>query len=120
MSTTHKTREITEPTTETSGNAYSAYPQSETRFIEEMKKSVSKYRQSMENYQQDWVRSCKNYFELVESVQREFTEKSDTTVSVVDASTRIVKALNENAKAFAELNQTYTQIWFPSWPPKGD
>jgi len=119
MSTTHKTKEIEEPTTETS-SPYLAYPPSETRFIEEMKNSVSKYRQSVENYQQDWLRGCKNYFSLVESVQHEFTEKSDTTVSVIDATTRIVKALNENAKAFAELNQTLTQIWLPSWSPKDD
>ncbi len=119
MSTTHKTKEITEPTTETS-SPYLAYPPSETRFIEEMKKSVYKYRQSVENYQQDWVRGCKNYFSLVESVQREFTEKSETTVSAVEATTRIVKAVNENAKAFAELNQTLTQIWLPSWSPKSD
>ena len=119
MSTTHETKEIEKPTTETS-SPYLAYPPSETRFIEEMKKSVSKYRQSVENYQQDWIRGCKNYFALVESVQREYTEKSDTTVSAVEATTRIVKALNENAKAFAELNQTLTQIWLPSWSPKGD
>ena len=120
MSTTHKTREIEEPATEKSGNIYSAYPPTETRFIEEMKNSVSRYRQSVENYQQDWIRGCKNYFSLVESVQHEFAEKSDATVSAVDATTRIVKSLNENAKAFAELNQTLTQIWLPSWSPKSD
>ncbi len=120
MSTTHKTREIAEPATETSGNIYSAFPPSETRFIEEMKKSVSRYRQSVENYQQDWLRGCKNYFSLVESVQHEFTEKSETTVSAVEATTRIVKALNDIAKAFAELNHTLTQIWIPSWSPKSD
>ncbi len=117
MSTTHKTKEIEEPTTETS-SPYLAYPPSETRFIEEMKNSVSKYRQSVENYQQDWLKGCKNYFSLVESVQREFTEKSDTTVSVIDATTRIVKALVENAKAFAELNQTITQLWINPWSPE--
>ena len=120
MSTTHETKEITEPKTEPSGNSYSAYPPSETRFIEEMKKSVSRYRQSVDNYQQDWVRSTKNYFQLVESVQHEFTEKSDTTISMVDASTRIIKALNENAKAFAAWNHTLSKIWLPSWSPKED
>ncbi len=116
MSTTHETKEITEqPST-----PYSAYPPSETRFIEEMKKSVSRYRQSVDNYQQDWVRSTKNFFELVESVQHEFTEKSDTTISMVDASTKIITALNENAKAFAEWNHTMSQIWLPSWSPKED
>lgn len=116
MSTTHETKEITEqPSTQ-----YSAYPPSETRFIEDMKKSVSKYRQSVENYQQDWIKSCHNYFELVESVQQEFAEKSDSTISMVDATTRIIKALNENAKALAEWNHTMTQIWLPSWSPKGD
>ncbi len=111
MSTTHETEEITETT---------EYTPSETRFIEEMKKSASQYRQSTEDYQQDWVRSCKNYFDLVESVQHEFTEKSETTITMIDAATRIIRALNENAKAFAELNHTVTQIWVPSWPPKSD
>ena len=93
---------------------------SEISVFQEMKKSVSRYRQSVDNYQQDWVRSTKNFFELVESVQHEFTEKSDTTISMVDASTRIIKALNENAKAFAEWNHTMSQIWLPSWSPKED
>ncbi len=120
MGTTQKTRERTEPATETSTNPYSAYPPSETRFIEEMKKSVSQYRESIEDYQQDWVRSAKNYFELIESVQHEFTEKSDTTISMIDAATRIIRALNDNAKAFAELNHTITQIWIPPWSTEPD
>ena len=111
MSTTHETEEITET---------SEYAPSETRFIEEMKKSVSQYRQSTEDYQQDWIQSCKNYFKLVESVQHEFTEKSETTITMIDAATRIIRALDENAKAFAELNHTITQIWVPSWSPKSD
>jgi light-regulated signal transduction histidine kinase (bacteriophytochrome) len=110
MSTTHETSEITEPAIE-----ISAYPPSEIRFIEDMKKSVSQYKLSVENNQKDWVQSCKNYFELVESVQREFAEKSETTVTMIDATTRIVKALVENAKAFAELNQTITQLWMNPW-----
>jgi hypothetical protein len=111
MSTTHETEEITET---------SEYAPSETRFIEEMKKSVSQYRQSTEDYQQDWIQSCKNYFKLVESVQHEFTEKSETTITMIDAATRIIRALDENAKAYAELNHTVTQIWVPSWSPKSD
>ena len=111
MSTTHETEALAET---------SEYAPSETRFIEEMKKSVSQYRQSTEDYQQDWIQSCKNYFKLVESVQNEFTEKSETTITMIDAATRIIRALNENAKAFAELNHTVTQIWVPSWSPKSD
>ncbi len=111
MSTTHETEEITET---------SVYAPSETRFIEEMKKSVSQYRQSTEDYQQDWIQSCKNYFKLVESVQNEFTEKSETTITMIDAATRIIRALNENAKAFAELNHTITQLWVAPWSPKSD
>ncbi len=118
MGTTQETSEITEPATETP--AYSAYPPSETRFIEEMKKSVSQYRQSIEDYQQDWLRASKNNFDLIESVQREFAEKSDATIAVIDAATQIIRALNENAKAFAELNHTITQIWAPSWSPDRD
>ncbi len=116
MGTTQATRD----SAETSTNLFSAYPPSETRFIEEMKKSVSRYRQSVENYQQDWIRACKNNFDLIESVQREFTEKSETNIAMIDAATRIIKALNDNAKACAELNHTITQIWVPSWPPKSD
>ena len=116
MGTTQATRDATE----TSTNLFSAYPPSETRFIEEMKKSVSRYRESVENYQQDWIRACKNNFDLIESVQREFTEKSDTNIAMIDAATRIIKALNDNAKAFAELNHTITQIWIPPWSPEPD
>jgi len=116
MGTTQATRD----SAETSTNLFSAYPPSETRFIEEMKKSVSRYRQSVENYQQDWIRASKNNFDLIESVQREFTEKSETNIAMIDAATRIIKALNDNAKACAELNHTITQIWVPSWPPKSD
>jgi len=116
MGTTQATRD----SAETSTNLFSAYPPSETRFIEEMKNSVSRYRQTVENYQQDWIRACKNNFDLIESVQREFTEKSDTNIAMIDAATRIIKALNDNAKACAELNHTITQIWVPSWPPKSD
>lgn len=120
MSTTQKTTETTESETQNSGKPFSIYPPSETRFIEQMKNSMSKYRQSIESYQEDWTRSCHNYFQLVESLQHDFAEKSDTTISMIDANTRIVKSLNENAKAFAELNQTIAQTWFSSWLPTGD
>lgn len=120
MSTTHETPEISEPETKNQGKSFSIYPPSENRFIEQMKKSTSKYRQTIENYQQDWARSYQNYFQLVESLQHDFAEKSDTTVSMIDANTKIVRALNENAKAFAELNQTISQIWYSSWSPQGD
>jgi len=116
MGTTQETRDATE----TSTNPYSAYPPSETRFIEEMKKSVSRYRQSIEDNQQYWVQSCQNNFDLIETVQHEFTEKSETTIAMIDAATRIIKALNDHAKAFAELNHTITQIWIPPWSPEPD
>ena len=116
MSTTHETSEITE----TSTKPYSIYPPAETRFIEGMKNSVNQYRQSIENYQQDWLRSYKNNLELIETVQREFTERSDTTISMIDASTRIIMALNDYAKAGEEWNHTITQIWIRFWSPKRD
>jgi len=113
VSTTHKKRE-------TSTNPYSIYPPAETRFIEGMKNSVNQYRQSIETYQQDWLRSYKNNLELIETVQREFTERSDTTISMIDAATRIIRALYENAEALVEFNHTITQIWIPSWSSKQD
>ena len=120
MSTTQETNEIPETSTKISPDSQFLYPPSETKFIEDMKKSVSRYRQSIESYQQDWVRALKNNFELVEKAQNEYVQKSDTTLSAIETSTRIIRALNEYAKAYAELNQTIIQTWISSWSPKTD
>ena len=120
MSTTQETNEIQEPSKKISPESQFLYPPSETKFIEDMKKSVSRYRQSIESYQQDWIRALKNNFELVEKAQNEYVQKSDTTLSAIETSTRIIRALNEYAKAYAELNQTLVQTWISSWSPKTD
>jgi len=146
--TTQETKEITKPTTETS-NPRSTYLQAATKFFDEMEKSVSQYRQSIEDYQQECVRSFRNNFETIVSTQREFIEKSgtaftlpevsekivsdalrsfskaystqkQTSLAIIRAVTQNIKALNENAESFADLNRSMTQFWIPNWPPKRD
>jgi len=142
-----ETRDIVKPTTETSTDPQSTYQQTATKFFDEMEKSVSQYRQSIEDYQQECVRSCKNNFELIVSAQKEFAEKSgatftlpgasekiindtlesfnkaystqrQTSFAMIRAATQSIKALNENAKSFADLNRSMTQLWIPNWSPK--
>ncbi len=144
-----ETRDTVKPTTETPTNQQSTYLQTATRFFDEMEKSVSQYRQSVEDYQQECVRSCKNNFELIVSAQKEFAKKSATPFTIPEATEKIIndtlesfskaystqkqtffamiktatqsiKALNDNAKSFAELNHSMTQLWMPDWLPKID
>jgi len=150
MSTTTQEKiEITNPPTETSTHPHSVYPPAATRFFDEMEKSVSQYRQSIEDYQQECVRSCRNNFELIVSAQREFAEKEGTTFTkpeafekiindtlesfskafsvqkqissaMIKTATQNIKTLNDNAKSFAKLNHSMTQLWIPFWSPKCD
>ena len=137
------------PTKETPTNQHSTNLQTATKFFDEMEKSVFQYRRSMEDYQQECVRSCRNNFESIVSAQQEFAEKSGTTFTIPEASKKIIndtlesfdkacsvqkqivfttintatqsiKALNDNARSFAELNRSMTQLWMPDWSQKKD
>ena len=145
--TTQDTKEVTKSTVETSTNPQSTHLQSATRFFDEMEQSISQYRQCIEDYQQECIRSFRNNFESIVSAQREFAEKSGTSFAIPEASEKIIndtlesfnkaystqrqtsfamiraatqsiKALNENAKSFADLNRSMTQLWIPNWLPK--
>jgi len=147
--TTQETRETVKHTQETSTNPQPTYLQTATKFFDEIEKSVSQYRQCVEDYQQECVRSFRNNFESIISAQREFAEKSgtgftfpeatekiinnalesfnkvhstqgQTFFAIISTATQSIKALNDNAKSFVDLNRSMTQLWIPDELPKRD
>jgi len=106
--------------------------------------SISQYRQAIENFQLECVRSCKKMYNSSISAQQEFARKNGVSYPIPDATQKIIsdsvesaekliqaqsravsesfatvtnniKAINENTKPFAEVCNSVTDLWNPSW-----
>ena len=125
---------------------HSVYKHNADRFFEEVEKSITPYHQSITNLQRAYTTAWKNITESAISIQREFATKSgmntsvpaamvkivnDTTeelikaqavqnkvvLAAIDATEQNINTFNENAKAFAGLNQGVLQYWIQACTP---
>ncbi len=138
---------MSKPNPQESSDFYSLCQQNANRFFEECEKSISQYRQSMENFQRECTQSCRKMCESSIAFQREFANKSGISSSVpeaaqkvtnnvieaaekaytiqnkvslaaIDATVQNIKALNNQANSFAEVNRNVAKLWAPQWSPK--
>lgn len=123
---------------------YSLCREDSNQFFNDVEKSVTQYRQLMEDLQKECVRSCRKFFDLTISTQEESAKKTGTMLTIPEAAQKIandvlesynkvyviqsqtmtsiintvthnIKAFNDNAKSFAELNNNIIQLWAFNW-----
>jgi cell division septum initiation protein DivIVA len=125
---------------------FAVYRQNVDKFFDDIEKSLPQYLQSITNLQQEYTEAWKNAFNSVISIQQEYATKTGLNTNVpaafikvindgteeiikarsvqtkialasIDVARQNVKSLNDNAKAFAELNQNMLQSWISAWTP---
>jgi len=125
---------------------YTVFKQNIDKYFDEVEKTTPQYLQSITNLQQEYTAAWKNAIESVISLQQEFVTKAgintnipavvvklinDTTeemikartvqnkvvLAAIDTTKQNVKTFNDNAKAFAELNENILQSWISACTP---
>lgn len=125
---------------------YTVFKQNIDKYFDEVEKTTPQYLQSITNLQQEYTAAWKNAIESVISLQQEFATKAgintnvpavvvklinDTTeemikartvqnkvvLAAIDTTKQNVKTFNDNAKAFAELNENILQSWISACTP---
>ena len=138
---------MSKTTLQQSKDPYSASKQNANRFFDDCEKSVSQYHQSVANLQRECFESCRKICESVISIQQEFANRSGVSSNVPEAAQKItndaieaankaftvqnkvaqatidtaiqnIKAFNDNASSFAELNRSVAQLCVPPWSAK--
>jgi hypothetical protein len=133
-----------EQTQQNPKDAFSVYQQNVDKLFTSVKQSVPQYHQSITNVQQEFLQAYENMVDSSITLQKEFIKKSgisttipetalkamrDTTeefvkaasiqnqiaLATIDATQQNIKALNDNAKSFAELNKNILQSWISAF-----
>ena len=133
-------------TTQETKEIYATYKQNVEKFFEDIEKTAPQYLQSITNLQQEYTSAWKNVIESAISLQQEFTTKAGINTNVpaavikavndvteevikarsvqnkvilaaIDATKQNIKTFNENAKAFAGLNENLFQFWISALTP---
>ncbi len=133
-------------TAKTTKEIYAVYRQNVDKFFDDVEKSLPQYLQSISNLQQEYIEAWKNAFSSAISVQQEYATKSGLNTNVppafiklindgteeiikaravqnkialasIDVARQNIKSFNDNAKAFADLNQNMLQSWISAWTP---
>jgi hypothetical protein len=119
------------------------------KYFSGIKQSVPRYHQSVTNVQQEYLDAVENIINSTIALQKDFASKSGITTSMpsaalkairdtteeivkaydvqnkvtlaaIDSTQQNIKTFNENAKAFAELNQNVVQSWISTFAPKSN
>jgi len=139
----------TASTTTSQKDIFAVYQQNIDKYFSGIKQSVPRYHQSVTNVQQEYLDAVENVINSTIVLQKDFASKSgittnvpsaalkvirDTTEEVVkaydvqnkvalaaiDSAQQNIKAFNENAKAFADLNKNVVQSWISTFTQKNN
>ena len=139
----------TASTTTSQKDIFAVYQQNIDKYFSGIKQSVPRYHQSVTNVQQEYLDAVENVINSTIALQKDFASKSgittnvpsaalkvirDTTEEVVkaydvqnkvalaaiDSAQQNIKAFNENAKAFADLNKNVVQSWISTFTQKNN
>ena len=137
---------MSKTTAQESKEIYTVFKQNIDKYFDVVEKTTPQYLQSITNLQQEYTAAWKNAIESVISLQQEFATKAgintnvpaavvklinDTTeemikartvqnkvvLAAIDTTKQNVKTFNDNAKAFAELNENILQSWISACTP---
>jgi hypothetical protein len=133
-------------TTQETKEIFTVYKQNIDKYFNEIEKTAPQYLQSITNLQQEYTSAWKNAIESAISLQQEFATKAGINTNVpaaiiklvndateelikakavqnklvlaaIDAVQQNVKTFNDNAKAFASLNENIMQSWISACTP---
>ena len=125
-------------------DAFSVYQQNVDKLFTTVKQSVPQYHQSITNVQQEFLQAYENMIDSSITLQKEFVRKSGIStvipeaalkvmrdaneefvkaasiqnqmaLATIDATQQNIKAFNDNAKSFADLNKNIIQSWISAF-----
>ena len=125
-------------------NVFAVYTQSFDKIHSNVEKATPQYLQAFTNLQQEYLATWSNFVHSVFSIQQHYAKKVGINASVpdntakavhnvtdeivkafdvqnkvvqtaLDATKQNVKTINDNATAFADLNQNIVNSWISAW-----
>ena len=137
----------TETTQSKSKDVFSVYQENVDKIFNGIRRSVPQYHQSITNVQQEYLQAYENTVDSTITLQKEYVQKAgivanipeatlkvirDTTeefvkvtsiqnqvtLATIDATQQNIKAFNDNAKSFVELNRNILQSWIFAFTKK--
>ena len=128
---------------------FSVYQENVDKIFSGIRHSVPQYHQSITNVQQEYLQAYENIVDSTITLQKEYAKKAgittdipqatlkvihDTTeefvkiasiqnqmtLATMDATQQNIKAFNDNAKSFADLNRNILQSWISAFTTKNN
>ena len=130
-------------------DVFSVYEENVDKIFSGIRHSVPQYHQSITNVQQEYLQAYENIVDSTIALQKEYAKKAgittdipqatlkvihDTaeefvkvasiqnqmTLATMDATQQNIKAFNDNAKSFADLNRNILQSWISTFTTKNN
>ena len=130
-------------------DVFSVYEENVDKLFSGIRHSVPQYHQSITNVQQEYLQAYENIVDSTIALQKEYATKAgittdipqatlkvihDTaeefvkvasiqnqmTLATMDATQQNIKAFNDNAKSFADLNRNILQSWISAFTTKNN
>jgi len=126
---------------------FAAFQQSSNKYFADVENSVQRYQQATSDLQDEYIKAWKNVVNANISLQKEFANKTgfnsnlpeatqnviekitesviktrsvrdQIAVATIEATKKNIKAWNDNANTFADLNRNIMQSWISACTPK--
>ncbi len=139
-----KTEQISKEQTK---DNFAAFQQSSNKYFADIENSKQRYQQATSDLQDEYIKAWKNVVNANISLQKEFANKTgfnsnlpeatqnlienitknviktrsvrdQITVATIEAAKKNIKAWNDNANTFADLNRNIMQSWISALTPK--
>jgi len=139
-----KTEQISKEQTK---DNFAAFQQSSNKYFADVENSIQRYQQATSDLQDEYIKAWKNVVNANISLQKEFANKTgfnsnlpeatqkvienitegviktrsvrdQITVATIEAAKKNIKAWNDNANTFADLNRNIMQSWISAFTPK--
>ena len=130
-------------------DVFSVYEENVDKLFSGIRHSVPQYHQSITNVQQEYLQAYENIVDSTIALQKDYAKKAgittdipqatlkvihDTaeefvkvasiqnqmTLATMDATQQNIKAFNDNAKSFADLNRNILQSWISAFATKNN
>ena len=139
----------TTQSTTSNKDIFAVYQQNIDKYFNGIKQSVPRYHQSVTNVQQEYLDAVENVVNSTIALQKDFATKAGVTTNVpsaalkvirdtteefvktyevqnkvalaaIDSTQQNIKAFNDNAKSFADLNKNIIQSWISTFSNKNN
>ena len=139
-----KTEQISKEQTK---DNFAAFQQSSNKYFADVENSVQRYQQATSDLQDEYIKAWKNVVNANISLQKEFANKTgfnsnlpeatqnvienitesviktrsvrdQIAVATIETAKKNIKAWNDNANTFADLNRNIMQSWISAFTPK--